>query len=255
MQAIAVPAFRDNYIWLAPLNSEGREVAVVDPGDARPVTEVLEARALKLRAILITHHHYDHVDGVHALRERYAPALFVPRGSPLPQPHHEVGEGDEITLAETRFTVLETPGHTPDHVVYLAGGALFTGDTLFTGGCGRLFGGSAEQLYRSLERLRRLPGESRIYCAHEYTLGNLRFACEVEPGNEALRRRLAEAEERRRQGLPTVPSTLALERDTNPFLRCHLPEVRAAAERYSGRSLTSPEAVFAVLRYWKDNFS
>ena len=250
MQAIPVTAFSDNYIWLVPGPDTPRAVAIVDPGDAAPVLDTLARLELLPAAILVTHHHYDHTGGIQALRARFD----IPVYGAIPGSAHRVSEGDTLVLNNgLSFRVLETPGHTLDHLAYHGEKALFCGDTLFAGGCGRLFEGSAQQMYRSLEKIRRLPGDTLIYCAHEYTLGNLRFAAQVEPGNRALSARLADTLALRRQGLPTVPSTLALEKETNPFLRCHIPAVHQAAERICGRPLATPEAVFAVIRYWKDS--
>lgn len=249
MQAIAVPAFADNYIWLLPLPDDDGRALIVDPGDAAPVLQVLTERRLTPAAILVTHHHYDHVGGIRELRDRCAIPVYGPAGIPA-EVDCVLGDGDR--LEAWRLQVLATPGHTRDHLCYAGEGLLFCGDTLFAGGCGRLFEGTAEQMYHSLEKLRRLPDDTRVYCAHEYTLSNLRFAVQVEPDNEILARRLQEVEDLRRAGKPTVPSLLGLEKQTNPFLRCHLPAVQRAAEDFCGRGLTAPEQVFAVIRHWKD---
>ncbi len=256
MQPIPVPAFKDNYIWLAPCGEgDERRVIVVDPGTAAPVLDRLAAQQWEPAAILITHHHYDHVDGVEALRARFSVPVFGPRGTVdrwTGQGGRALDEGDHLDALGLR--VLATPGHTRDHLSYVGQGVVFCGDTLFAGGCGRLFEGTPEEMYRSLEKLRALPDDTRICCAHEYTLANLRFARQVEPDNDALARRLEETEAMRREGKPTVPSRLGLEKQTNPFLRCHEPAVHAAAERFCRRRLSSPAQVFAVIRYWKDNF-
>ncbi len=254
MQAIPVSAFSDNYIWLVPGPAAPRSVAIVDPGDAAPVLEALSRMELRPVAILVTHHHYDHVDGIQALRSHFDIPIYGPTRSAIPACDHPMAEGDSLTVDNgLSLTVLETPGHTLDHLAYYGDKALFCGDTLFAGGCGRLFEGTAQQMYLSLEKIRRLPDETRIYCAHEYTLGNLRFATLVEPHNRDLAVRLEETIVLRSQGRATVPSTLELEKKTNPFLRCHLPEVRQAAERFSRRPLATPQEVFAVIRYWKDS--
>ncbi len=254
MQPIPVPAFKDNYIWLAPCGEgDERRVIVVDPGTAAPVLDRLTEQQWETAAILITHHHHDHVDGVEALRARFSVPVFGPPGTVdrwTGQGGRTLTEGDR--LDEFGLRVLATPGHTRDHLSYVGQGVVFCGDTLFAGGCGRLFEGTPGQMYRSLEKLRALPDDTRICCAHEYTLANLRFARQVEPDNDALARRLEETEAMRREGKATVPSRLGLEKQTNPFLRCHEPAVRAAAERFCRRRLNSPDQVFAVIRYWKD---
>jgi len=249
-----IPAFDDNYIWLLR-ETDGRRVAVVDPGDADPVIERLRAQDLGLAAILITHHHYDHVGGIPELLAEWPDALVsAPADRRIRAATHRVGEGDrlEIPAIETRFDVLEVPGHTATHIAYLAGDALFCGDTLFAAGCGRVFDGSFAQLAASLRRIAALPSKTLCYCAHEYTLANLGFAAWVEPDSPALAERTARAAEMREQGLPTVPSTLALELATNPFLRTAEPGVIAAAERFAGTPLPDATAVFTALRRWKD---
>ncbi|HHH36432.1 MAG TPA: hydroxyacylglutathione hydrolase [Gammaproteobacteria bacterium] len=251
MQAIALPAFKDNYIWLLP-GPDGTAL-VVDPGDAAPVLATLHTRHLALGAILVTHHHYDHVNGIEPLLDRFPVPVYGP--ATLALCDHPVAEGSSISpLPGLTLQVMETPGHTLDHLCYHGHGILFCGDTLFAGGCGRLFEGTAAQLYASLERLRALPDETLVHCAHEYTLSNLEFAARVEPDNAALMQRLEEVRAQRRRHEPTLPSSLGLEKRTNPFLRCHLPTVQAAASAFRGHELDSPEAVFAVIRYWKDTF-
>jgi hydroxyacylglutathione hydrolase len=249
-----IPAFDDNYIWL--LRRPGATAcAVVDPGDDDPVLERLRADGLALEAILVTHRHGDHVGGVAALKERFPQALvFGPAGEPIPRRDRALHEGDQITLPglAARFTVLGVPGHTEDHVAFLGDGVLFCGDTLFAAGCGRVFGGTHEQLHASLQRIAALPPGTLVYCAHEYTEANLGFALWVEPSNAELVARDAEVRQARERGEPTVPSTVALERATNPFLRVDEPAVIAAAERWAGRRLQGGAEVFRALRTWKD---
>lgn len=249
-----LPAFEDNYIWfLRAPGSPG--AAVVDPGDEAPVLEALERDGLTLSAILITHHHGDHVGGVADLVAAF-PGVQVlgPRDPRIRRLTRVVGEGDLVALPSFAepLRVLEVPGHTSSHIAYLGGGALFCGDTLFAGGCGRVFDGTFAQLSASLRRIAALPPETLIYCAHEYTLANLGFGQWVEPDSPALAEREREARRLRAAGLPTVPSRLDLELATNPFLRTGEPEVIAAAEGYAGRPLHGHAEVFTALRQWKD---
>jgi hydroxyacylglutathione hydrolase len=249
-----IPAFDDNYIWLIAEPPSPR-VAVVDPGDADPVIEVLDARGLELAAILITHHHGDHTGGVAELRERWPGALVTaPEDRRIREATRRVGDGDRVSVPglEIQFEVLAVPGHTSTHIAYLGAGALFCGDTLFAAGCGRVFDGSFDDLAASLRRIAALPARTRCYCAHEYTLANLGFAKWVEPDSSALAERTAEAQRLRAAGEPTVPSTLALELATNPFLRTAESGVIAAAEGFAGRALSDQTAVFTALRRWKD---
>ncbi|GIL05001.1 MAG: hypothetical protein AMXMBFR72_18220 [Betaproteobacteria bacterium] len=246
-----VPAFNDNYLWLA---SRDGLAFVVDPGDAEAIEEALAARKLQLAAIVVTHHHGDHTGGVQALKRAHGAAVYGPAGEPIPARDAALGEGDRVELLGVAFDVLDVPGHTRGHIAYHAPSieVLFCGDTLFAGGCGRLFEGTPAQMHASLSKLARLPDATRVYCAHEYTVANLRFARAVEPDNAALARRLADSEALRARGEPTVPSTIALERATNPFLRCDEPAVRAAAERRrKGASATAVDT-FAAIRAWKD---
>jgi len=246
----AVHAFTDNYIWL--LHAAGRAI-VVDPGDAAPVLAALAEHGLTLQALLITHHHADHVGGVAELK-RHFPGLTVygPAGSAgVTDP---VMEGSELTLFGQPFEVLEVPGHTLDHIAYIGNGRLFCGDTLFGAGCGRMFEGTAPQFHHSLQKLAALPDETLVYPAHEYTLSNLRFARAVEPGNPALAERERRDQASRDADRPTLPSTLAQERATNPFLRVDEAEVRASCRREAGRELAEAAERFALLREWKNRF-
>ena len=248
-----IPAFADNYLWLLV---RGPDAAVVDPGDAEPVLRRLQQQDLTLRAILVTHHHGDHVGGVAALARATGATVYGPRRESIPARDVAVGGGDRIDILGASFDVLEVPGHTLGHIAYHAPaqGLLFCGDTLFAAGCGRLFEGTPAQMTASLATLASLPAGTRVYCAHEYTLSNLRFALAVEPANEALRERQRQCAARRGRGEPTVPSTIGEELATNPFLRCEVPAVRGAAEARAGRTLPTVEAVFAVVREWKNAF-
>lgn len=266
LEVVAVPAFKDNYLWLLV---RGSNAAVVDPGDAAPVEAALAARHLRLASILLTHHHADHTGGVMALLARdgrrglqvHGPAHEAIAGVTDP---HEGGAIVTLDALGITFRVIDVPGHTRGHIAYFAavdaidGGAdaplLFCGDTLFAAGCGRLFEGTAAQMHASLDRLASLPADTRVYCAHEYTLSNLRFACAVEPDNASLVSRVRDAEATRARGEPTVPSTIALERATNPFLRGDVPAVRAAAERRTRGAGASSLATFTAIRLWKDSF-
>lgn len=252
----AVKAFEDNYIWL--IQSEySAETLIVDPGTAQPVLETLQSLALTPVAILITHHHHDHTGGIKQLREHYPELLvFGPKQEQIPQMSHPLSEQHSVRVhaAFPAVQILDTPGHTAGHISYLVDGKLFCGDTLFAGGCGRLLGGTAEQLYASLLRLRQLPADTEIYCAHEYTLNNLRFALSVEPDNQALRERFEYCQQLREQDLSTVPSRLADELATNPFLRCD--EASIALKLRNVEDVEPPAGleVFRRLRRQKDIF-
>jgi hydroxyacylglutathione hydrolase len=251
-----IPAFDDNYIWLlSALDSS--TAFVVDPGDAAPVLATLEARNLTLSGILITHHHLDHIGGLEVLADAFDPQVFGPHNPAIKGITERLGAGDRIEVLGEVFEVLEVPGHTLDHIAYYHPGAeplLFCGDTLFAGGCGRVFEGTAPMMHRSLALLAALPAETRVYCAHEYTLANLAFARAVEPDNEALARRVREAEASRARGKPTVPSDLALELATNPFLRCAEPALRDSLQAQGKLRGGSADEVFATVRGWKDHF-
>ena len=254
MNIQTIPAFSDNYIWLIPFGD--RQAAVVDPGDAQPVIEALNRQQLTLSAILITHHHWDHINGINQLLEHFPNVeIYGPATEEIPHLNKPLRDRDVITLGEFEITTLEVPGHTLGHVAYHGENALFCGDTLFTAGCGRLLGGSAQQLHESLNKIKKLPNNTGIYCAHEYTLSNLHFAQVVEPNNRAILERRLNAESKRLRHEPTVPSTLALELETNPFLRCGETTVKRATEEFCGRPLNSETEVFQVLRYWKDTFA
>jgi hydroxyacylglutathione hydrolase len=250
-----VPAFEDNYVWLVMAPHSGRAV-IVDPGDADPVTEALGRHALTPAAILCTHHHDDHVGGVEELVRRHAIPVYGPATEPIPQCRHALRGGQHVDLVSAllRFDVLDVPGHTRGHIAYVGHGLLFCGDTLFSAGCGRLFEGTPDQMFASLGRLAALPEPTRVCCAHEYTAANLRFAATVEPDNPDIRQHQDRVRALRDRDEPTLPSSIGTEKRINPFLRTHLPSVRAAAERQAGRRLETPLEVFTVIRRWKDNF-
>lgn len=258
---IRIPAFKDNYIWLL---RKGANAVVVDPGDARPVLEVLEREGLNLTSILVTHHHKDHQGGVADLLARFPAAVFGPATESITAITQPLRGGESIRLSslDVEFQVLAVPGHTLGHIAYYGAGCLFCGDTLFGAGCGRLFEGTPAQMFDSLSRIACLPEETVVYCAHEYTESNLRFALAVEPGNRQLQRRVDEVAVMRAKGLATVPFKLRLEKATNPFLRCGEPEVAASARGKGARAgdteeaavSATPGAVFAVLRQWKNDF-
>jgi hydroxyacylglutathione hydrolase len=255
MKLHPLPALTDNYIWML---HDGREALVVDPGEAMPVIEALQAHGLRLSGILVTHHHADHVGGLDALRSVLRGPVYGPARERISPPCIRVSDGDTLVWNGLHFEVMDVPGHTAGHVAYwcpdMDGAPLvFCGDTLFSAGCGRLFEGTPSQMCASLSRLAALPGATRVCCAHEYTLGNLRFARTVEPGNAELAAHARHCEVLRQQNRPTLPSSIALERAINPFLRCREPAVAAAVHQ---RDPTARDAVavFAALREWKNEF-
>jgi hydroxyacylglutathione hydrolase len=249
-EVLLIPAFNDNYIWLLV---HDRRAAVVDPGDATPVIARLEALQVQLETILVTHHHADHQGGVAELIERWHPRVFGPEQESITGCSDPLSGGEKITVLGQTVDVLPVGGHTRGHVAYYVPGAVFCGDTLFGAGCGRLFEGTPVQMWASLARLAALPDETKIYCAHEYTETNLRFALAVEPQSAALRERVERVARMRAAGLSSIPSTLREEKETNPFLRCGEPAVIAAA-RAHGAVDASPEAVFAAIRGWRNTF-
>ncbi|KAF1709219.1 hydroxyacylglutathione hydrolase [Pseudoxanthomonas kalamensis DSM 18571] len=258
MRLTALPAFEDNYIW-ALVDDEG-DAVIVDPGDAAPVLAATEA-GLWPAAVLLTHHHPDHIGGVAALRARW-PTLpvFAPEDSRIPVASERVGDGSRIRANGWDFEVIAVPGHTLSHIAFHRRGGsdspghLFCGDTLFSLGCGRLFEGTPAQMLASLDRLAALPAMTEVCCGHEYTLANAAFALAVEPGNAELKKVAAEAEHMRQAGRPSLPSTLARECAANPFLRVDQPAVRAAIARRLGREPADRVETFAELRRWKDGF-
>lgn len=258
-ELIPVPAFQDNYLWLLRRDDEA---VVVDPGDAAPVEQALAANGLRLVSIMVTHHHPDHIGGIaDLLRHRaipvHGPRLEHGKIRTLDQLH---SEGDVVELLGRRFEVIEVPGHTLGHIAYFAAAeegappVLLCGDTLFSGGCGRLFEGTAEQMHRSLSRLADLPPQTQVCCAHEYTSSNLAFALAVEPGNADLHAHAQRVRELRAAQRPTLPSNLGLELRINPFLRAGAAEIRRSASAQAARPVDSDIDCFAVLRAWKDSF-
>ncbi len=257
LAVLTVPAFNDNYLWLI---HDGVNAAAVDPGDAQPILAALKAHGLTLTAILLTHHHADHTGGVPALLQHYAVPVYGPRNDGIAAVTQPLSEDATVHVPglDLQLSVLEVPGHTLGHIAYFRAGDepwLFCGDTLFAGGCGRLFEGSPSQMVDSLNKLAALPAEAKVFCAHEYTLSNLRFASAVDPGNAALQARVEADTAKRARGVPTVPSTIGMERNTNPFLRYAEPQIAAqlvAAGKLQGGE--APVAVFAALRQWKNTF-
>ncbi|MDT8998449.1 hydroxyacylglutathione hydrolase [Paucibacter sp. APW11] len=268
MHLLAIPAFDDNYIWML---HDGVQALVVDPGDAAPVLATLQSLSLRLAGILVTHHHGDHVGGVSTLQQAwpdaavYAPSAELASGK-IKGEYQGLCGGNKLRLLDQELSVIEVPGHTAGHIAYFiaasAGAAplLFCGDTLFSGGCGRLFEGTPAQMHASLQALLALPADTRVCCAHEYTLSNLRFAVTVEPGNEALAAYQHWCQDQRKQGRSTLPSTLANEAAINPFLRCDVPGVQASVRQWQ-REQSLPiaadgdvVAIFAGLRQWKNEY-
>lgn len=246
-------ALKDNYIWCI-VHPNSSECVIIDPGEAKPVIETLEREKLKLQGILVTHHHWDHTNGIAEIIQNYPVPVYGP-GKKLDSVENKIlKEGDILTIPQMglQISTLSIPGHTLDHVAFLIKDGLFTGDTLFTGGCGRVFEGTMAQLLKALDKLCDFGDETLIYCGHEYTANNLEFAKKVEPNNLLLQRRIQQTLKDRANDYPTVPSTLYLEKQTNPFLRVDDPEVKVSVETYAGTSLPDREAVFTALREWKN---
>jgi hydroxyacylglutathione hydrolase len=255
LNVLAVPAFNDNYLWIV---HDHTNAIVIDPGDAMPVLAALDAHKLSLVAILLTHHHADHIGGVPTLLQRFNVPVYGPQLEKIATVTDPLTEGATVGIAKLglELSVLDVPGHTAGHIAYVAHqqGWLFCGDTLFAGGCGRLFEGSPAQMADSLSKLAALPDSTEVYCAHEYTLSNLRFAHAVDPDNAALTERIQIEQAKRDQGKPTVPSTIGLEKATNPFLRYRESAILARLKAAGRLHQTDPVAAFAALREWKNTF-
>lgn len=255
MKLIPLPALADNYIWML---HDGRRALVVDPGDAQPVLQALQHEGVQLQGILVTHHHGDHTGGIETLCTRTGATVFGPATEPMPVPLERLSGCHTVNLLDMRLKVLDVPGHTAGHIAYYAlpqgeSPVLFCGDTLFSAGCGRLFEGTPDQMLASLNLLASLPDDTRICCAHEYTLSNLRFAQEVDPHNQPLADYAAACHTLRQQGQPTLPTTMAVERQINPFLRSEHPDVVASVRRFDAPGVAR-NGVFATLRQWKNQY-
>lgn len=256
LEISALPAFTDNYVWLLADHSS-QTCAVVDPGDAGPVQSWLEEHpSWVLTDVLITHHHSDHVGGVAMLKSALDVRVHGPSAEPIPSRDRALKDGDVIQILGRPVHVIGVPGHTSGHIAYyfVDDDALFSGDTLFSAGCGRLFEGTPGQMLRSLDRLAALPEQTQVFCAHEYTLANLRFALAVDPDNRQIAERLAEVHEMCTAGRCTLPSSISVERRLNPFLRVREATIIGAVQRHAGQQITSVEKCFAALRRWKDQF-
>lgn len=259
LQIHTIPAFVDNYFWLIQPDTQSPDVYIVDPGAAQPVCDYLAQHKLELKGVLLTHHHHDHIDGALELQETFKTPIYGPDSSRIPQVTQPLYDGDSLPLGTLTATILALPGHTLDHIAYFIQTPdnpplLFSGDTLFAVGCGRLFDGTAPLLYRALQKIALLPDETLIYGGHEYTLANIRFALTIEPDNSDLKVRQVAERQKREQGISTLPTQLALEKRTNPFLRCHLKSVRTSVERLSNKTLVTDTDIFTSLRLLKDHF-
>ena len=255
IEVLPIKAFSDNYIWVIK-NTKTNYCLLVDPGQSEPVLSFLSEQELILEAIIITHKHADHVGGVNEILKTYSVPTFGPHKEVKAWAENDVQQGEKLNFSNTgiSFQVMEIPGHTHGHVAYYSPGHLFCGDTLFVAGCGRVFEGTMAQMYNSLQSLAHLPEDTKVYCAHEYTLSNLAFANAVEPDNADLREFTLSAQSLRKQGLATVPSSIGLEKRINPFLRCSEAKVVQSAQQRDMIIDSDPVDVFASIRRWKDDF-
>ncbi len=253
LKIFPLPALKDNYIWII---HNQQFAVVVDPGDAEPVLEYLAVHQLKLAAVLCTHHHADHTAGVNALVEQYPAPVYFPQREKVLGGTHAVSEGEMIDVPElnTKFSVLDIPGHTAGHVAYVGAGGVFCGDTLFGCGCGRLFEGTAAQLLHALKKLAALPDDTQVYCGHEYTEDNIRFALSCEPDNAQLVQRQQHVQILRSAGKPSLPSNIMLEKLTNPFLRCTEPDIIKTMQQQSAIKQHDELSIFTAMRTWKNIF-
>lgn len=251
IEVIGIPTLKDNYVW-AIINNNDHSALIVDPGVAEPVKAFLAKYQVQPMGILITHHHWDHTDGLHELKDQFhIPVMGPQQIKGVTQAVNHTVMPEHFPL---EFKIIPIPGHTLEHIAYYTKGMVFCGDTLFAGGCGRVFEGTPSQMCDSLAKLKALPSDTQVFCGHEYTLNNLRFAEIVEPNNVQIKERIQIVTTIRAKNHPSLPSTIADELATNPFLRCEEPTVKAAAEKHVGHTLKNPVEVFATVRKWKDNF-
>ncbi len=255
IQVLPIMAFKDNYIWCL-INEKTNHCIVVDPGEAKPVLTFLKRLNLSLDAMFITHHHWDHTNGIKGIVKAHSVPVYGPAKEKVLRVTHPVDEEDIIELENwpLNFRVLAIPGHTLGHIAFSGNELLFCGDTLFSAGCGRLFEGTAEQMLASLNKLSQLPDETKVYCGHEYTLNNLHFAQAIEPDNQHIKEYLEQVRQLRQKNLPSLPTVLATERLVNPFLRCDSLQVISSVKKHSGKIFGSPIETFAYLRQWKNNY-
>lgn len=257
MKIYPVKAFTDNYIWAVHAN-DSNHILVVDPGDANPVIDYVEAHNLTLTTILITHHHNDHIGGVKKLKEKYNCQVYAAKNEQFSFSDYELENEQEISIfnSQLNFEIIHLPGHTLKHIAYYDSGneILFCGDTLFRAGCGRMFEGTPEQFYSSLQKLAKLPKNTKVYCTHEYTLSNLAFAKFIEPDNQQIHKLLEKCNQLRKTDKATLPSTIDSELETNPFLRCHIKEVETRINQLSKKNYKQSHEIFASMRRLKDNF-
>jgi len=260
MKVSMIKAFSDNYIWAISSNI-GKKMALVDPGDANVCIDFIEQHQMQLSSILITHHHADHVGGINKLVEycnskQWPLTIYGPESESIPHCNVALSESQTVKLTDLafEFDIIALPGHTSGHIAYLSQDNLFCGDTLFSGGCGRVFEGTPRQMLSSLEKLSALPERTHVYCAHEYTQANLNFALTVEPGNSELVFYYNQVLKQREQGIATIPTSIMLEKKINPFLRCDKPSLMNSASEFSGEEVTDKLQTFTIVRAWKDNF-